>query len=54
MVVIGFEPLHDSFPVVVRSLLAVVAVTGGGIGGFLGTFCRSSELGMIIRYLGFP
>ena len=60
MLVVGFEripgfgPLHSSFPVVVHSLLAIVVVPGGGIGGFLGTFCRSSGLGMIVRYLGFP
>ena len=40
--------------VVVHSLPAIVVVTGEGIGGFLGTFCRSSELGTIVRYLGFP
>ena len=50
----GFGPLHSSFPVVVHSLLAIVVVTGEGIGGFLGTFCRSSELGTIVRYLSFP
>ena len=52
MLVVGFEPLHGSFPVVVRSLPAVVVVTGGGIGSFLGISCHSSGLGMTVRYLG--
>ena len=60
MLVVGFEripgfgPLRGSFPVVVHSLMVIVVASGGGTGGFLGTFCRSSGLGMIVRYLGFP
>ena len=51
MLVVGFELLHGSFPVVVRSLLAVVVATGGGIGGFLGISCHSFGLNMTVRCL---
>ena len=51
MLVNGFELLHGNFPVVARSLLAVVVATGGGIDGFLGISCRSFGLSMTVRYL---
>ena len=50
---VGFELSCGGLPVVARSSLAVVVAMGGGIDDFLGIFCHSFGLGMIVRYLGF-
>ena len=49
----GFELLHGSLPVVKHLSLAVVVAMGGGIDDFLGIFCHSFGLSMIVHYLGF-
>ena len=53
VLVVGFELSCGGLPVVARSSLAVVVAMGGGIDDFLGIFCHSFGLGMIVRYLGF-
>ena len=55
VLVVGFELSYDGLPVVARSSPAVVVVwvMGGEIDGFLGIFCRSFGLSMIVRYLNF-
>ena len=55
VLVVGFELSYDGLPVVARLSPAVVVVwaMGGEIDDFLGIFCRSFGLSMIVRYLDF-
>ena len=53
VLMVGFELSHGSLPVVMRLSLAVIVAMGRGIDDFLGIFCHSFGLSMIVYYLGF-
>ena len=53
VLMVGFDLSHGSLLVVVRLSLAVVVAIGRGIDDFLGIFCHSFGLSMIVHYLGF-
>ena len=48
VLMVGFELSHGSLLVVVRLSLAVVVAIGRGIDDFLGIFCHSFGLSMIV------